>query len=142
MSEANKALARRFVSAINARDLSILDAIYAPDYQHHDPSLPPELQRGLPAYKQLCTMFTSAFPDLRGTVYQMLAEGDKVAVRMTWSGTHKGELMGVPPTGKRAEFAEMSILRIAGGKIVEGWVSFDALGMMQQLGIGAQQPAA
>ena len=65
----------------------------------------------------------------------MIAEGDKVVVRSTWSGTHKGELMGIPPTDKSVSFGVIDIIRIAGGKFVEHWGQTDEMGMMQQLGV-------
>lgn len=134
MSDANKAMVRRFYEAVNTGNLDQLDDLIVTDYIHHDEALPPEMQRGRDAYKGLCAMFISAFPDLHGTIDDLVAEGDKVACRLTWRGTHRGNLMGIPATGKQATFSEMSIQRIANGKIMEGWVTFDALGMMQQLG--------
>jgi steroid delta-isomerase-like uncharacterized protein len=132
--EANKVLARRIFDEMNRGNLAIVDEVYVPDYVHHDPSLPPAWQRGRDNYRQgVSTLFT-AFPDLHGTVEELIAEGDKVAVRVSWRGTHKGELMGIPPSGKRVEFGFMSIVRIVDGKVAEGWVNFDALGMMQQIG--------
>jgi predicted ester cyclase len=80
-------------------------------------------------------MFRTAFPDLHGTIEDQIAEGDKVVMRMTYRGTHQGELMGIPATGKPVTMTFISINRIAEGKIAEGWVNFDALGMMQQLGV-------
>lgn len=132
----NKTIARRFIEEVcNRQDLDLADQLIVEDYVHHDPSLPPELQRGRDNYKKLFGMFLTAFPDLRGTVEDLLAEGDKVAARVRWQGTHQGELQGIAPTGKRVNFGFMQIQRIEGDKIAEGWVVFDALGMMQQLGV-------
>lgn len=80
-------------------------------------------------------MFRTAFPDLYGTIEDLIAEGDKVVTRITYRGTHQGEFMGIPPTGRPVTMTFTGINRIAGGKIAEGWVNFDALGMMQQLGV-------
>jgi predicted ester cyclase len=80
-------------------------------------------------------MFRAAFPDLHGTIEDQIAEGDKVVSRMTYRGTHQGELMGIPPTGKQVTMSFIGIHRITAGKVAEGWVNFDALGMMQQLGV-------
>jgi steroid delta-isomerase-like uncharacterized protein len=132
--EANKALVRRIFDEMNRGNLAIVDEAYIPDYVHHDPNLPPAVQRGRDNYRQGMSMFFTAFPDLHGTVEDLIAEGDKVVVRMTWRGTHKGELMGMPPSGKRAEFGFIGTVRVVDGKVAEGWVNFDALGMMQQLG--------
>ena len=80
-------------------------------------------------------MFLSAFPDTQMTVEDELADGDKVATRWTATGTHTGELMGIPPTGKQVTVTGMDINRLVGGKIVEHWGEFDQMGMMQQLGV-------
>lgn len=85
--------------------------------------------------RQLAAAFRSAFPDLHTTFDDAVAEGDKVAYRWTASGTHEGELMGIPPTGNRMTITGTAIARISGGKIEEGWQNFDALGRMQQLGV-------
>ena len=79
-------------------------------------------------------MLRSAFPDLNATIEDMVAEGDKVAIRITWKGTQKGDFMGVPPTGKSVSFGVMDIVRVAEGKCVEHWGETDFMGLMQQLG--------
>jgi len=131
-AEANKAIVRRFYEGFHT---PIEDELIAPDYLHHDPALPPEMQRGLANYKLLLGAFRAGFPDLAMAVEEVVAEGDLVASRWTWRGTHRGDFQGIPPTGRRVEGPGMSIHRIAGGKIAEGWVNFDALGMLQQLGV-------
>ena len=80
-------------------------------------------------------MYRTAFPDLRMTIEDMTAEGDRVVVRWTVRGTQTGEMMGMPATGKPTTVTGMFLNRLAAGKIVEGWGNFDALGMMQQLGL-------
>ena len=80
-------------------------------------------------------MFRSAFPDFKVTIDDMIAEGDKVVVRGTWSGTHKGEFMGIPATGKSVSFGVIDTVRIAGGKMVEHWGLMDNFRLMQQLGV-------
>jgi steroid delta-isomerase-like uncharacterized protein len=130
-TEENKATVRRLFEEYS---LDVVDELLVPDYTHHDPNLPPEFQHGRDAYKQVVTMFLAAFPDLRTTVEDLIAEGDKVAARWTFRGTHQGELMGIPPTGKQVTGTGMSVTRLANGKMAESWVNFDALGMMQQLG--------
>lgn len=131
-TEQNKAIVHRFFEELN---LTVVDELYVPDYVHHDPSLPPEFQRGRDAYKQLVTMFHTGFPDIKVTVEDLVAEGDKVVARWTWRGTNQGEFQGMPPTGKQVTGSGISIHRIAEGKIAEAWVNFDALGMLQQLGV-------
>jgi predicted ester cyclase len=88
----------------------------------------------LSGFKQSLLMLRAAFPDMRSTVEDLFAEGDKVADRMTWQATHQGELMGIPPTGNTVTGTEMHISRIAEGNIVERWSQGDNLGLMQQLG--------
>jgi steroid delta-isomerase-like uncharacterized protein len=134
-TEENKAIVRREVEELYNPDgdLDAVEEIFAPDYVLHDPSLPEE-GRGPEAARQLATAFRSAFPDLHTTFDEAVAEGDKVAYRWTASGTHEGELMGIPPTGNRMTITGTAIARISEGRIEEGWQNFDALGMMQQLG--------
>ena len=80
-------------------------------------------------------MYRTAFPDMRITIEDQVAEGDKVVTRWTASGTHQGDLMGIDPTGRRATVTGITIDRISGGKVEETWTNFDAMGMMQQLGV-------
>ncbi len=135
MSGSSKTLVRRtWEEVVNQKNLDLLDELFAADYVHHDPSLPPDMQRGLDAYRLVLTMFFDAFPDLQGTIEDVVGEGDKVASRLRWRGTHQGELMGIPPSGKQVDFTLQAIHRIAEGKIVEGWVNYDTLGMMRQIG--------
>ncbi|SRR5579885_2812279 len=131
--EENKSVVRQFFATFGSP--SSVDALLTPSYVHHDPALPPEMQHGREAYKQVVAMFNSAFPDLQTTVEDLIAEGDMVAARWTWRGTHRGAFQGIPPTGKLVGGPGLSIHRLADGKIVEGWFSFDALGLMQQLGV-------
>ena len=91
--------------------------------------------RGLKDFKKSMDEFFNAFPDNHLTIQDMFAEGDKIATRYTITGTHKGELMGIPPTNKKITLMALEIDRIVGGKFVEGWISFDTMGMMQQLGV-------
>ena len=112
-SESNKALAQRYLEAVNAGHLDQLDDIFVSDYVHHDPSLPPDVQRGLDNYKRGIGAFFVAFPDLHGTAEDTVAEGDRVVVRLTWKGTHRGDLMGIPASGRPVSFSMIEILRIA-----------------------------
>lgn len=134
-TEKNKTLARRFFAEVaNAGRLDRAAELMAPDYRHHDPGLPPELQESRDAYVSHFPMYTAAFPDMGIVVDDVVAEGDRVAIRWTLTGTHNGELMGIPPSGKKVTCPAITIQRIADGKIVEGWTNFDALGMLQQIG--------
>ena len=133
-TEQNKAVVRRMVEEIfNRGNMSLVDEFLAPDFIERE-ELPPGIPPGREAVKQLTMMLRSAFPDFKATIDDMIAEGDKVVIRQTWSGTQKGEWMGVPPTGKRVSIGVIDIIRIAGGKFVEHWGQMDSMGMMQQLG--------
>ena len=135
-TEQNKTMARQMIEEVfNRGDLSRVDEFLAPDFVERE-ELPPGLPGGREGVKQLTAILRSAFPDFRATIDDLVAEGDKVVIRQTWTGTHKGEFMGVPPTGKSVSFGVIDILRIAGGKVVEHWGLMDSMSLMQQLGAG------
>jgi steroid delta-isomerase-like uncharacterized protein len=134
-AEDNKAIVRRFVEEVwNKGNLGIIDEMFSPDWVEHDPDRPEEL-RGLGDAKRRVEEVRNAFPDLHVTLEDLIAEGDKVVSRWTARGTHQGELLGIPPTGRQVEFTGMRIQRISGGKLVETWHQPDTLGMMRQLGL-------
>ena len=134
-TEENKALVRRLVEEVfNRGNISLADEFLAPDFVEHE-ELPPGIPPGREAPKQLTTMMHSAFPDFKATIDDIIAEGDKVVVRMTWSGTHNGEFMGIPPTGNSFSVGVIDILRIVDGKLTDHWGQTDNMGMMQQLGV-------
>jgi steroid delta-isomerase-like uncharacterized protein len=133
-AEENKAIVQSALEAFNQGDWDAVDRLFAADYVDHDPSragLPP----GPEGVKQAWSMFRVAFPDLQGVIEDMIAEGDKVVVRGVVRGTHQGEMMGIPPTGRQVTVTLIDINRIGGGKLVERWAEQDNLGMMQQLGV-------
>jgi deazaflavin-dependent oxidoreductase (nitroreductase family)/steroid delta-isomerase-like uncharacterized protein len=130
-TEDNKTLVRRFYEE-GVHNPALFDELLAPTYVLHFPGSPPIA--GIEPAKQLMTAYTSAFPDLRLTTEDMVAEGDKVAIRNTWRGTHHGTFQGLPPTGKDVTFTGTDFFRVVGGKIAEQWADLDALGLMQQLG--------
>jgi steroid delta-isomerase-like uncharacterized protein len=134
--EANKALARRAWEGVDNPD--ILDEVYAPDVVWHEPDR--EI-RGLEQAKQFINTYKTAFPDLSFTVEDVIAtDGDKVVTRVTARGTHQGETKEFgPPTGRQVELKGITISRIAGGKIVEDWDSYDNLSVLQQLGLAPEQ---
>jgi steroid delta-isomerase-like uncharacterized protein len=135
MSEENKALARRmFEEVLNQGNISLIDEFVAADVVEHE-EMPPEIPPGREGVKAMFTMFRGAFPDFNASVDEVIAEGDKVVVRSTWSGTHQGEFMGIPTTGKRVSFGVIDIMRYADGVVVEHWGQMDSMGMMQQLGV-------
>lgn len=133
-TEQNKEIVRQMVEEIfNRGNLSRADEFLAPDFIERE-ELPPGISRDREGVKQLTAMLRSAFPDFHATIDDMIAEGDKVVIRQTFSGTHKGEFMGVPPTGRSISIGVLDIIRIDGGKFVEHWGQMDNMGLMQQLG--------
>lgn len=142
MSEANKAIARRFIEeAFNKGNLAVLDEIVAPDHKDLGPGSFPDLPPGPEGSKRLVSVYRNAFPDVHLTIEDQVAEGDKVVTRWTGRGTHKGELTGIPPTGKSTVTTGMGIDRIVNGKIVESWGIFDQLGLLTQLGVVPPPPS-
>lgn len=134
MSEENKAIVRRvFEEFWNEGKMATLDEVFAEDVVNH--GLPPGLPPGIEGTKAYLGMFKSAFPDTQMTVEDQIAEGDTVVTRWTGTGTHSGELMGIPATGKQVTVTGIDVHRFAGGQIVEAWGEFDQMGMMQQLGV-------
>jgi steroid delta-isomerase-like uncharacterized protein len=132
-TEQNKAITHRlFEEILNKGNLAVVDELFSSNYVLHTPTGP---VHGVEGYKQFVNMYLSAFPDLQFTIEDLIAGGDKVVARWTGTGTHQGSLMGIPPTGKRATVTGISINCFENGKFVEGWLDFDALGMLQQLGL-------
>jgi steroid delta-isomerase-like uncharacterized protein len=135
-AEESKAIVRQGMEALFTHDgdLDALDETYAQDYVGHAPPFP-DLE-GLQAAKGFALGYRQAFPDLQTTTEDMIAEGDKVMVRWTTRGTHRGETEAFgPPTGKRMEIMGITIQRFEEGKIAEGWTLADTLGQMHQLGM-------
>ncbi len=134
MSEENKAIFRRFCEEFWFKGkLDVADELLAPDFVYHGPDA--EEPRDREGYKQDVMEYISSCIDIQVTVEDIVAEGDKVAVRYTWSGIHTGELWGAPPTDKRLTTRPIAILRIANGKIVEEWDAYDSLDLERQLGL-------
>jgi len=130
--ETNKAIALRQLEELcNMRNLAIADEIFSPEFVNHDPANPDVVD--LESFKGLVVAMQTGFPDLHETAEDMVAEGDRVVMRRTATGTHQGELAGMSPTGRQVTMTMMVIFRFADGKIVETWWSFDMLGLMQQL---------
>ena len=134
MSESNKALVRRLFDEVwNQGDLDAADALVAADVVNHDPQNPKAEDRD--AFKRLVLMYHQAFPDLQFTIEDLLADGDKVVVRYRAEGTQAGPLPGIPATGRSGEVTGIAIHRIADGQVAEVWVNWDALKMLQNLGL-------
>jgi steroid delta-isomerase-like uncharacterized protein len=132
-TESNKAVVQRFREALDAGDLDGAFAVFAPNAVVHMGSAPEPLS--MEGFKQMGQLLLGAFTGSTSTVEGMIAEGDKVVSRLIFRGTHTGDLMGIPPTGKSVAMSEIIIDRLADGKIVESWRLFDQMAMMQQLGL-------
>jgi steroid delta-isomerase-like uncharacterized protein len=140
MSEQNKSLIRRYLEqTINAGNVAAIDELTSADYVGHMVGVPP-FDRA--THKRLLAAFRAAFPDQQVTIEDLIAEGDKVVNRATYTGTHRGEFQGIAPTGKRFTISGMNISRIADGKVVEDWTVLDMLGMLQQIGAIPRQAMA
>jgi steroid delta-isomerase-like uncharacterized protein len=135
MSEAtNKAISRRADEELfNRGNLDVADELFAPDFVYHDPATGEDLS-GPESVKRFAAALRAAFPDLHQTIEDQVAEGDRVAYRWTARGTHRGELLGAAPTGNRVTFSGITVARLASGRIEEMWESYDALGLLRQLG--------
>ena len=134
MAEQNKAVVRRVIEEVwNGGNLAVVDEVVAAGYVGHDPGFPQPI-RGPEGFKQWVMTARTAFPDFRIAVEDLLAEGDRVAGRITMRGTHHGPLAGLPPTGQAVEFSGMFVRRLEGGQFVQGWDTADLLGLLQQLG--------
>ena len=132
-TEENKINNRRFYEEVwNGGNLAVIDELVAPNAIFHDPTT---TLHGPEGFKQYVTMYRTAFPDTHFTIEDEIAEGEKVVTRWTAHGTHKGVLQGIPPTGKQVAVTGVVINQLSNGKLVEGWSNFDALGMLQQLGV-------
>lgn len=138
--EENKEVVRRLYDETNRWNLAAMDDLFAADMVDHNPPPVPGLAPGLAGIKQAFRIFLDAHPEGTHAIEDMVAEGDKVVVRVTGRGKHTGELMGISPTGKELVMTGIAIYRIAGGKIVERWAEHDLLGLMHQLGIIPPHP--
>jgi steroid delta-isomerase-like uncharacterized protein len=133
-SEANKAVVRRFYDeVVSGGRMDLIAEMIAPNWVNHDPSLPPF--EGVEGARQLLGSFPHSFPDFQVTYEDLIAEGDRVSLRQHLTGTQQGEFMGIPATGRSVAIDAMAVHRVVDGKITDNWVIFDALGLMQQLGV-------
>lgn len=132
-AEENKVLIRRAYEELwNKRNTDMVDELVAEDFLNH--AAPPDRRRGRQSLKDVVRMFESAFPDFRYEVEDVISEGEKVAVRDVFTGTHQGDFMGIPATGSRVKMEAIHIYRFSEGRLAEHWVARDDLGMMRQLG--------
>ena len=141
MSE-SKDLARRFYEEVfNAGDLDAVDELLTPDFVDHEEG-PPGTPEGIEGVKAFVAMYREAFPDLHATVEDMVEEGDKIAVRATFTGTHDGDFMGIPASGRKISIQAMDLVRVVDGRAAEHWGVTDVMGLMQQIGAIPQEAAS
>lgn len=131
-AEDPKAVIRRWIDAWNAQDLDAAEELLAPEFVRHDANLPDVV--GPQAERELIVGNLTAFPDLHFEIEQLIADGDLVAARYLVQGTHRGEFLGIPGTGRQVNIQAVESYRLDGDKLAEQWVVMDALGLLQQLG--------
>jgi steroid delta-isomerase-like uncharacterized protein len=131
-AESNKALVRRYFEVTARRDVAAVDQLLTQDFVTHNPvrGTPPDRE----GVKQAAMLRGSVFPDERTSIEELVAEDDRVVVRWSWRGTHTGELLGIPPSGRQVTMNGLSMYRISDGHIAEEWEERDTLGLLQQLG--------
>ena len=139
--EDNKALFRRwFEEVVNANDYSKVEELLAPHYRAHFPGAPDAIDRD--GHKGMVELFAAAFPDWEEQIQDVVAERDRVVLRVTAGGTHEGEFQGIAPTGQTVTISGVGVARVENGRIAESWWEFDALGLMTRLGavpVGAER---
>ncbi len=136
-TQENKTIVRRMTEEVLCGgNLDLMDELVSPDFINHNLLATGEASQGvgINSYRQEAIGFRSVFPDIAVTIIHLLADGDKVISHVQMRGTHKGEFMGIPATGKRVEWSAISIVRLANGKIAERWNIADRYGLLQQLG--------
>ena len=134
--ENNKQLARDYFKAFLAKDVAWFKERIEPGFRRHDPGLPFEVV-GPQGVERLADALLPAIPDMRLDIEDVVAEGEKVLVRLVIRGTHRGELLGIAPTGRSLEVAVLDLFHIRGGRLAEHWALLDNLGMLRQLGVTA-----
>lgn len=132
--EDNKALARRYLEEVYSKgNLEVIDECLDRDIQDHE-EFGDQMPAGLVGVRELVKAFRAAFPDISVTIDDLVAEDDRVFIRASWVGTHKGEFMGISPTGKRIYFSSMDEIRVGDGMIKEHWGITDTISLVMQLG--------
>ena len=134
-SDTNKLLMARVYDAINAGDLDAVDDVVAEEIVEHEEF--PGVEQGREGFKKFFHTLRAGFPDLRFTVVDMVAEDEQVAALVTVTGTHRGDFLGVEPSGREIRLSAIDIVRFVDGKAIEHWGVMDAMTLMQQLGAAA-----
>jgi predicted ester cyclase len=133
-TEQLKSAVKNFIeNGLNKQDWAVLEGYFSPSLVDH--ALPPMLPPGLEGRKMFAAAFFAAFPDIHVHVEDLLAEGERTVLRWSAHGTHQGELMGIPATGKSVNMTGIAIDRFENGRSVEHWEEIDQMGLMQQLGV-------
>jgi steroid delta-isomerase-like uncharacterized protein len=130
--EENKSIVRRVIEAIDRRNLALLDELIAPDFVYHTDT---QQIQGLEVMKQVIEEEINGFPDLHVDIEDMIAEGDKVCIRLIETVTHTGEFRGLAPTNKKLTYTAVTFWRIVEGQVVEGWGVYDQMDFFKQLGV-------
>lgn len=134
-TEENKKLTRRYVEELwNQGNLDLADELVADNSLYYDPGTPGQYH-GAAGTRQIVALYRAAFPDVHYHITHLIAEDDEVVYRWEARGTHLGELLGIPPTGRQGNVSGIAILRFDNGRIVEKWLNWDSLGLMQQIGV-------
>ncbi|HYU05956.1 MAG TPA: ester cyclase [Thermoplasmata archaeon] len=137
--EENKATVQMFYDEVlNRGNLDVIDKMTAENYVDH--TAPPGMSPGREGEKQWFALLRAAFPDGQTTIEDIIAEGDKVVVRATMTGTHQGDFMGIPATGKQVTISGIDVTRFHEGQSVEHWGQWDMAALMQQLGVAPPPP--
>ena len=132
-AEENKKIVRRYQEIYNSNNLDALDEVVSEDLL--TPKMMPGIPAGIEGARAAHRIMLAGFPDYQTIIDDLFAEGDKVAARISMSGTNTGSFMGIPPTGRHVSFSGIYIARIADGKIVEHWGEEDGVSLLQQLGV-------
>jgi steroid delta-isomerase-like uncharacterized protein len=133
MSEKHEQVVRRMFDEVwNLGNVDAIPQLITSDYENHDPMNP---IKGINATKELVTKYRTAFPDCRLAIDELFSAGDKVVVRWRYSGTHRNQLEGIAPTGRKVNGTGITLYRFSGERIQEAFTNWDALGLMQQLGV-------
>ena len=132
----NVTKSKRLLETFSSGDVAVADQLLDPQAINNDPALPAAIRslRGPETFKRTVSMYRTGFPDLQMVVDDAMADGDKVALRWHAEGTHRGELQGLAPTGKRGSVTGIAIYQWRDGKVVEAWTEWDNLGLARQLG--------
>lgn len=140
-TEENKVVLRRFVEeVVNTGDVDLVPRFVSTDFVDHDP--PPGASPDISGIRRAFARVRVAFPDFHATVEDLIAEGDRVAYRWTFRGTHLGDLGNVPPTGKVATWSAIGVARFMDGKMTERWQQLDTAGLLRQLGVSSSAARA